>query len=306
MTSGSISRARKAFHAELIRNGILAIKPFKHDKWGFEYIASNADRGQRASVAIANSLAGKLESSTGEALINQEEKKKGQTLGNEFEDHCCQFLRDTFGRMDRLRPGGWVIEKVGSRAANILGRYEQYSHLADLARLSSENPELKSYLGEGYTVAPDIVVARCPEKDEAINADHLIVDGETGLLSAIRESTHPDPDNPLQMLHASVSCKFTMRSDRSQNTRTEALNLIRNRKGRSPNIVAVTSEPMPSRVASLALGTGDMDCVYHFALYELRQALEELGYEDSLELLNTMVSGKRLKDISDLPLDLAI
>lgn len=31
--------------------------------------------------------------------------------------------------------------------------------------------------------------------------------------------------------HASISAKFTMRSDRAQNSRTEALNLIRNRKG---------------------------------------------------------------------------
>jgi len=33
------------------------------------------------------------------------------------------------------------------------------------------------------------------------------------------------------ILHASISCKWTIRSDRSQNTRTEALNLIRNRRG---------------------------------------------------------------------------
>lgn len=66
------------------------------------------------------------------------------------------------------------------------------------------------------------------------------------------------------LLHASVSAKFTMRSDRAQNSRTEALNLIRNRKGHLPHIVVVTAEPMPNRLASLALGTGDIDCVYHF------------------------------------------
>ena len=53
-----------------------------------------------------------------------------------------------------------------------------------------------------------------------------------------------------------------MRSDRAQNSRTEALNLIRNRKGNLPHIVVVTGEPMPARIASLALGTGDIDCVY--------------------------------------------
>ena len=61
---------------------------------------------------------------------------------------------------------------------------------------------------------------------------------------------------------------------------------------------------MPSRTASFALGTGDIDCVYHFALYELIDAIKRLGAEDSIELLSMLVNGKRLKDISDLPMDL--
>ncbi|WP_446718579.1 NgoMIV family type II restriction endonuclease [Halomonas sp. BC1] len=56
----------------------------------------------------------------------------------------------------------------------------------------------------------------------------------------------------------------------------------------------------------MALGTGDIDCVYHFALYELQETLSTLGMDDAADLLDVMVDGKRLKDISDLPLDLAI
>jgi len=63
---------------------------------------------------------------------------------------------------------------------------------------------------------------------------------------------------------------------------------------------------MPSRLASIALGTGDIDCVYHFALYELQATVKTLGMEDAANLLAIMVDGKRLKDISDLPLDLAV
>ncbi len=65
---------------------------------------------------------------------------------------------------------------------------------------------------------------------------------------------------------------------------------------------------MPSRLASLALGTGDLDCIYHFALYEMLEAVNEFGRqgrEDIVETLNNLVLGKRLKDISDLPLDLS-
>ena len=70
--------------------------------------------------------------------------------------------------------------------------------------------------------------------------------------------------------------------------------------------MVVTGEPLPSRLSSLALGTGDIDGVYHFALYELIDAVKDTGAEDSIEILKILVEGKRLRDISDLPLDLAI
>jgi hypothetical protein len=98
-----------------------------------------------------------------------------------------------------------------------------------------------------------------------------------------------------------------MRSDRSQNTRTEALNLIRNRKGSTPQVVVVTFEPLPSRLASIAMGTGDIDCTYHTALDELLASARE--FDDSgaqFELLEMLIKGQRLRDISDLPLDLAV
>jgi len=62
----------------------------------------------------------------------------------------------------------------------------------------------------------------------------------------------------------------------------------------------------PQRIASLALGTGDIDCVYHIALPELQKAAEELNNEAVLEELDILVMGKRLRDITDLPFDLAI
>ena len=60
------------------------------------------------------------------------------------------------------------------------------------------------------------------------------------------------------------------------------------------------------RLASLALGTGDIDCIYHFALHELVKAVVDTGAEDSIEMLNVLIEGKRIKDISDLPLDLTV
>ena len=137
--------------------------------------------------------------------------------------------------------------------------------------------------------------------DEEINSSVAIVDDSVSKMTDIRKK-----NGGLPILHASVSAKWTMRSDRAQNSRTEALGLIRNRKGHLPHIVVVTGEPLPSRLASLALGTGDIDCMYHFALYELIESVKATGAEDSIEMLDVLISGKRIKEISDLPMDLSV
>ena len=177
---------------------------------------------------------------------------------------------------------------------------------AKLAEAVQSDPVLQAALGNDYVVAPDIIVARRPEPDGKINAPFPVVDDAVAGLSDLRQRPTGEPQRA-PILHASISAKWTMRSDRAQNSRTEALNLIRNRKGQTPHIVVVTGEPSPSRLASLALGTGDIDCLYHAFLPELVASVDELeGREDLAELVHTLVDGKRLKDIADLPLDLAI
>ena len=180
--------------------------------------------------------------------------------------------------------------------------FAQYEHLAYLSEIISQNKLLATTLGNDYIVAPDIVIYRKLYDDAEINFESNFVSDEICKMADLRKKNEGKP-----ILHASISAKWTMRSDRAQNSRTEALNLIRNRKGRLPHIVVVTGEPLPSSLASLALGTGDIDCVYHFALYELIDAVKDYskhGREDILEMLNNLIDGKRLKDISDLPLDL--
>ena len=234
-------------------------------------------------------------------VVNTVDKISGQTLGRQFELLTMEFLQETFPRLQNLRPGQWSILQLGNNNRLKTSDFEQYEHLAYLNALTTENAQLAAALGNDYMVAPDVVIYRSLYEDEEINAGQCIVNDDICKMAAIRKSNGGKP-----LLHASVSAKYTMRSDRAQNSRTEALNLIRNRKGHLPHIVVVTAEPMPNRLASLALGTGDIDCVYHFALYELIEAVNEVGSEDANEILETLVQGKRLKDISDLPLDLAV
>ena len=226
----------------------------------------------------------------------------GQTAGDQFERAVGEYLASTFLLLKHLRPGNWMVTHVSGRQSTLeIAKFEQYTHLKDLKDAVERDKKLAAALGEGYVISPDLVITRMPEDDASINKPSLLVDSESVKLAALRKANNTSP-----ILHATISCKWSMRSDRSQNSRTEALNLIRHRKGRTPHIAIVTAEPTPSRIASLALGTGDIDCVYHFALYELLTAVNELKAEDSIQLLESMVDGKRLKDISDLPLDLAV
>ena len=127
------------------------------------------------------------------------------------------------------------------------------------------------------------------------------MDPDTARLAPLRER-----NNDVDLLHASISCKWTIRSDRTQNSRAEALNLVRNRKGRAPHIAVVTAEPLPSRLVSIAVGTGDIDCTYHVALHELLEVVTASEWDDARAALEVMVEGERLRDISDLPLDLVV
>ncbi|MBQ9835974.1 MAG: hypothetical protein IJO34_06625 [Akkermansia sp.] len=282
-----ISEERSKFHKSILKSLLICNE---------KGIPSNADKSQASSVAYAKSIFAQIGGTS-----NNLGESCAQTKGDEFEREVCEYIQATFAKLEKLRPGKWDIIQIKGRNKNIIGNYAQYGHLCELANIINQNPQMSAYLGNDYTVAPDVVIARNLESDEELNTPSAIVDKESALAADIREG-----EGKLPLLHASISCKWTLRSDRAQNARAEALNLIRNRKGRQPHIIVVTGEPTPSRLSSLALGTGDIDCVYHIALYELQKAVQESGNDEALSMLNTMIDGKRLKDISDLPLDLAI
>jgi len=252
-----------------------------------------ADIASPNRIAIAHSIVAQL----GYPTISQ--GPSGQSAGRIFEELTRSFLKDCFKLLQHVRPGEWAF------AIGRITQFEQYEHLAELQRLLEKKPKLKATLGGDYLVLPDIVVARRPLTDAELNRDDVVVD-ESETIARLTPLRASNRSNSLWILHASISCKWTIRSDRAQNIRTEGLNLIRHRKGHTPHIVAVTAEPLPTRLASLALGTGDLDCVYHFALPELQAATREAGGQEQLEMLEAMVDGRRLRDISDLPLDLAV
>jgi hypothetical protein len=261
-------------------------------------IPNFADKDSKTSVRISQGIVERLPFP--KIMEKSDHEIKEQTAGGLFERITKEFLQKTFDYLSHVRPGPWKYD-----LNKAISEFEQYSHLKYVADAIKTDQVLSSILGGNYIITPDIVISRMPVSDALINQNEKLLEENSGIAryTPFRSKNY---DSPKSILHASVSCKWTLRSDRSQNSRTEALNLIRNRKGNLPHVVAVTAEPYLNRLASLTLGTGDLDCVYHFALKELIETIESFNDADMKFMLNTMVEGKRLRDISDLPFDLSV
>ena len=143
--------------------------------------------------------------------------------------------------------------------------------------LVRDNPTYRVEIGRDYTISPDVWVGiAAPVESERV-----------------------------LRLHAAVPCKWTIRSDRVQNIRHEAVIMMRHRRGRLPHIVAVTAEPLPTRIAAIARGTGEIDAVYHVHLPALREAVSAAGRGEQNETFAELVEQHRLFDLGDLPRVLA-
>jgi hypothetical protein len=270
---------RRSYHKELCKQ-VLALRAG---------VPNNADKDSKRSVEIADGVVRRI------GLKVSSRPPTEQRVGKLFEEVTLKYLEGAFGLLQHLRPGEWMFS-----VHSALTEFEQYEHLSQLNEVLRQHRSLRATLGN-YLVKPDIVIGRAPVPDEEISRSGSALGSAVASLTPLRAHNNAQP-----ILHASISCKWTFRSDRAQNARTEGLNLIRNRKGNTPHIAIVTAEPLPNRIASLALGTGDLDCVYHIALNELRQAVADIEDGTFQETLDLLVEGKRLRDISDLPFDLAI
>ncbi|MEU4557465.1 NgoMIV family type II restriction endonuclease [Actinoplanes sp. NPDC023936] len=158
-------------------------------------------------------------------------------------------IRETLDSAEPLRRWYVTRKDVAHDFAQFahMQRFEQLAASDAMKELRKEFPEFLASLPRDYNGKSDVMV---------------------GL---------PDPtDDSKRLLHAVVSSKLTLRSDRAQNVRTEFGVLIRNRRGRLPHLVVVTAEPLPSRLESLTRGTGEIDANYHLLFEVMDQAINNL------------------------------
>ncbi|MBF0505924.1 MAG: hypothetical protein HQL09_03720 [Nitrospirae bacterium] len=310
---------------------------------------SNADGKCHIADALAESLGVKRWND----LENIEETKKmlvtikgqpakkpfsGQSCGTELEKLVRLFIEDTFiAHLLPLRPGTFRIERGGK----LLEEYDQYRHLKDMniAIEAIHDIRVRNRVRANfasYSVKPDLLLARKRISKDAANSLCKGTDEASPLVDkSVANNTVLFQDSgaeDVDLLHGIISVKWTIRSDRAQNARTEGAFSTRERRGRAPHFVVVVGEPRPSRIRSLAMGV-DIDCVYHVCLPELEQVIHGIGSmpEDDkttideaatdeglfankqtssrmteLDWLNVLKDLNRLRDISDLPFDLVI
>ncbi|WP_407320112.1 NgoMIV family type II restriction endonuclease [Isoptericola halotolerans] len=172
----------------------------------------------------------------------------------------------------------WAVE-----CGTLISRFEQYRHLDALDRLVRSQPELRVTIGMDYLIKPDVTVGIASSSADAVAGGSAV---ET-------------------FLHAVVSCKWTIRSDRVQNIRHEFGQMIRHRRGRQPHLVTLTAEPLPTRLASIARGTGEVDATYHLAFDALDHAVAEVGNREQQDAWRECVEQGRLKSYAELAPTLA-
>jgi hypothetical protein len=193
--------------------------------------------------------------------------------GPSLELMCRHDLQETLQRLAPTRP--WDV-----RRGVLISEFAQYWHLNELDSLVRMQPQLRVTNGMDYLIRPDVTVGIAPD-------------------TAFEDV----PDVPF--LHGVVSCKWTIRSDRVQNIRHEFGQLIRHRRGRQPHLVTLTAEPLPTRLASIARGTGEVDATYHIAFDALAAAVEQVGNREQRDAWNECVEQGRLRSYADLAETLA-
>lgn len=192
-----------------------------------------------------------------------------EAAGTALEIGVTAFLSDALPA--RVPERIWEVDR-----RKLVTDFQQYEHLARLDAIVRDHPTLRSEIGLDYLIKPDVTVG-------------IVVDGAAP-----------------PILHAAISCKWTIRSDRVQNIRHEGVILTRSRRGRQPHVVTVTAEPLPSRLAAIARGTGEVDTVYHVALDELVAATDAAGTADQRDVLDELITQNRLADFETLVEVLAV
>ena len=242
---------------------LLGWKRSSKNKLGWAWVPNSADvdnpTSLRLAAAVLTNLGHDDPNVTGQAPATLPPASPGGPLELSVRDDLATALPI----LDPTQR--WRVD----RGRSIVG-YAQYQHLAGVDAAIADNPNLRVTIGTDYLITPDVLVG---------------IEGTPTL------TDHP-------WLHAALACKWTIRSDRVQNIRHENGNMIRHRRGRLPHLATITAEPLPTRLASIARGTGEVDVTYHIAYQELADAVAAENNPGQKTAWDEVTGQGRLRDYS--------
>jgi hypothetical protein len=195
----------------------------------------------------------------------------------ELRGNLGQEVAQAVNELERYSARAGLDEEVLDKVVGHLSKIREQIDLADQRRR-----ELLNLMGEESLLKLDVTVSRnLPNSaDEATQRRHLV---------------------------AGFSLKWTLRTDRAQDCRSQGAKMAALRRGRMPHFAAVTMEPRPSMLAILGRGSGDVDCVYHLHLPALCDAIDEYcsgtKHKATLEMRDTfrrLLDQRRVRDYDEL------
>lgn len=129
--------------------------------------------------------------------------------------------------------------------------------------------------------------------------------GEESLLKLDVTASQQRPGPRTPTLEIGLSLKWSLRTDRAQDCRSQGAKMAALRRGRMPHFAVVTMEPRPYMLNLLGGGSGEVDCVYHLDLPALTAAIEETCAGNprrraTLETFKRLVAQRRLRDWDEL------
>jgi hypothetical protein len=109
----------------------------------------------------------------------------------------------------------------------------------------------------------------------------------------------------LPHLELGLSLKWSLRTDRAQDCRSQGAKMAALRRGRMPHFAAVTMEPRPYMLRILGGGSGEVDCVYHLNLPALTEAVRVTTEgrprrRETAETFRKLVEQRRVRDYDEL------
>lgn len=222
----------------------------------------------------------------------------------------------------RTQDAGSVLSIIPERRLNT---FEQYRHVGlirgfepgpskafDQAwRRLTTRARRSATEREAERIEPLIVAVEAAITTEA-NARRALLDelGDESLLGLDVTVSRPGRASTLPLLEAGFSLKWSLRTDRAQDCRSQGAKMSTLRRGRMPHFAAVTMEPRPYMLNLLGGGSGDVDCVYHLDLSSLSEAVEKVYIGSKLRLkgrdvFRRLVDQRRIRDYDDLVLAVA-